>query len=164
MHTSRTSRTSRISPWLVALATSVCSTLALAADPAPAPAAASTPGAARPAERFKALDTNGDGKLSREEVQAAPGLAARFDEIDADKDGQITQREFLAYHRAHPMAGSGGRGMGGAFAKLDRNGDGFLSKDEVASRPRLAAQFDALDTDHDGKLSPAELAALRKAP
>jgi hypothetical protein len=107
--------------------------------------------------------------ISRAEAQAAPALAAHFDEIDANKDGQITPKEFRAYHRTlkdakasapAPPAG----GTGGAFAKLDKNGDGQLSRDEVAGHPRLAAQFDTLDTNHDGQLSPAELAALRKKP
>ncbi len=44
-----------------------------------------------------------------------------------------------------------------ARAKLDSNGDGFIDRTEAAKAPRLAAQFDALDTNKDGKLSRDEL-------
>ncbi|MGZ5046604.1 MAG: EF-hand domain-containing protein [Usitatibacter sp.] len=47
---------------------------------------------------LKKLDTDGDGRISRAEAQAAPRLAAHFDEIDANKDGFITMDEMKAAH------------------------------------------------------------------
>jgi Ca2+-binding EF-hand superfamily protein len=47
---------------------------------------------------FKKLDTDGDGRISRAEAQAAPRLAERFDAIDANKDGYITKEELQAAH------------------------------------------------------------------
>jgi len=44
-----------------------------------------------------------------------------------------------------------------ARAKLDTNGDGFIDRTEAAKSPRLAAQFDTLDANKDGKLSREEL-------
>jgi hypothetical protein len=44
------------------------------------------------------------------------------------------------------------------FQTLDGNGDGFISPDE-AKGTYLAPRFDALDTDHDGRLSPSEVGA-----
>ncbi|MDM7554353.1 EF-hand domain-containing protein [Xanthomonas fragariae] len=41
-------------------------------------------------------------------------------------------------------------------AKLDKNGDGLIDRSEAAADPMLAAQFDTLDTDKDGKLSREE--------
>jgi hypothetical protein len=45
------------------------------------------------------------------------------------------------------------------FQKLDKNKDGFLSKDEVSETSDLSARFDQLDANGDGKLSQAELSA-----
>jgi Ca2+-binding EF-hand superfamily protein len=47
---------------------------------------------------FKKLDTDGDGRISRAEAQAAPRLAEHFDAIDANKDGFITMEEMKAAH------------------------------------------------------------------
>jgi len=49
-------------------------------------------------EHWKKLDTNGDGKISKEEAKAAPRLAERFDQIDTNKDGFITPDELKAAH------------------------------------------------------------------
>lgn len=42
-------------------------------------------------------------------------------------------------------------------AKLDTNGDGVIDRAEAAKAPHLAAQFDTLDKNKDGKLSRDEL-------
>ena len=56
---------------------------------------------ARSEERFKRADTNGDGKLTREEAQKGmPGVARHFDQIDANKDGVITKDELEAARKA----------------------------------------------------------------
>ena len=52
------------------------------------------------ADRFKKIDTDGDGRISRAEAQAgAPRLAKHFDEIDTNKDGFITPEEMKAAHQ-----------------------------------------------------------------
>jgi len=43
---------------------------------------------------FKQTDTNGDGKLSSEEVSQHRALAPRFDALDKDKDGFLSAQEF----------------------------------------------------------------------
>lgn len=72
---------------------------------------------ARKAERqarLKAADTNGDGALSRAEVDAAglKGLARRFDTIDGNQDGRVTRDEKRTARKAH----KGKRGQRGAHA------------------------------------------------
>ena len=49
---------------------------------------------ARMDERFKDADTNHDGQLSLDEVQAKmPRLAERFSALDTDKNGQLSKEE-----------------------------------------------------------------------
>jgi len=49
---------------------------------------------ARAEERWKAADTDGDGRLSLAEAQASmPQMAERFDKFDANKDGYVSRDE-----------------------------------------------------------------------
>jgi hypothetical protein len=48
-----------------------------------------------------------------------------------------------------------------SFAAMDKNGDGGISKDELADTEMLYQHFSAADTDGDGKLSSAEVDAHR---
>ncbi len=51
----------------------------------------------RAAGKFRKLDANNDGMLSRDEVAARPGLAKNFDTIDSNKDGKLSPDELRAY-------------------------------------------------------------------
>ena len=80
-----------------------------------------------------------------------------FNRLDTNHDGMITQDEIRAAteaRRAEMQAKAAAR-----FKAADKNGDGFLSKEEAAAIPMIARNFDALDTNKDGQLSPEELAA-----
>ena len=46
------------------------------------------------------------------------------------------------------------------FVQLDRNGDSFLSRDEVVGVPNIAARFEKFDLNRDGRLDPGEFRAL----
>ena len=46
--------------------------------------------------RFKKIDTNSDGVLSREEAATSPYLARNFDVMDANKDRKLTPDELRA--------------------------------------------------------------------
>lgn len=56
------------------------------------------------------------------------------------------------------VAPTGGGQYRIVFAQMDLDGDGFISRDEAAANPSLAAEFDALDTRRRGRLDPADLA------
>ena len=77
-----------------------------------------------------------------------------FADADVNGDGIVTKAEFLA-------------GRNARFDKMDRNGDGVVSRDDFGRilkfRPQAGQKLDAFiaqaDSNHDGKVSRAELAA-----
>jgi hypothetical protein len=64
----------------------------------------------------------------------------------------------LAADTGSSSSGTSATGMSGAsdFQSMDRDGDGYLSKDEVDSKPALKEDWVKADTDGDGKLDQAE--------
>ena len=117
----------------------------------------------RSAGQFNKADTDGNGKLSRAEVEKAlPQLAGRFDQIDADKDGQLSRRELSAWkkaRRSERQAKAAER-----FKHADTDGDGAISRAEAEQHaPRLAKRFGQIDSNKDGKLTQDELRAYRES-
>lgn len=104
-------------------------------------------------DRMAALDANRDGAIDRSEAAKAPKLAERFDQLDRNKDGRIGPEE-------RPQR-SGRHGGKGGMARIDRNGDGSLTRDELAGRERLLQDFDIVDDNRDGRLSREEMKAYR---
>jgi hypothetical protein len=49
---------------------------------------------------FSRADTDHDGRLSRQEAEHFPGIAARFDALDTNKDNQLSMVEFEAGYTA----------------------------------------------------------------
>lgn len=77
--------------------------LAVATDMTPATPPAKTPRyLARFDAQFKAADTDGDGALSRAELEAAHmnRVLENFDRLDVNKDGKITPEELRALLRS----------------------------------------------------------------
>ena len=76
------------------------------------------------AARFAAIDTQGTGKITAEQIansKAAKERGEQFAEREVKKigsDGVITKDQFLAAAQAR-------------FAKLDKNGDGYITADEL---------------------------------
>lgn len=53
-------------------------------------------------------------------------------------------------------------GGGARFDELDRNADGFVSRDEGRDAEELQTRFSELDANNDGKLSRDEYAVLER--
>lgn len=98
------------------------------------------------AKHFAAKDTDKDGKLSRAEVAKMPD--AVFARIDANKDGFLTPDELALAHQGHGHKG---------FGHADTNGDGMISRDEALARSDK--RFARLDTNGDGVITQEEMNA-----
>jgi len=64
------------------------------------------------------------------------------------------------------FAADGGPQRGAFLERLkaaDTDGNGMISRAEAAALPRLAAHFDAIDTNKDGQLTADELRAFHQA-
>jgi len=142
------------------------------APAAQAPATAQAPqNTARPGKPghhggFKALDTNGDGQISRDEAKGHAWLEKNFDQIDTNHDGQLSKDELAAWHKAHKgeMREKMAQRFDAKFKAADKDGDGALTKEEAqAGMPRLAKNFDQVDANHDGKVTEDEIRAYMKA-
>jgi hyperosmotically inducible periplasmic protein len=47
------------------------------------------------ADKFRSMDANGDGFVSREEARAVRGFEPAFDEADENRDGRLSPDEFI---------------------------------------------------------------------
>lgn len=141
----------------------------------PAPAAQPAPTRAAVMKNldanFKAIDANGDGTLSQNEISAAEAktmqkriatlrarVEAEFGKLDTNKDGILTKAEFMAAAPQAPTTAPNGAKM---VTQLDRNKDGKVGLDEY--RAPMLARFDSADTNKDGTLSVAERQAALNA-
>ena len=112
---------------------------------------------------FERLDANKDGAVTAEEMIVY--RHKRFTEIDANGDGKITKEEFMAYSPKAKQTSAKATDAKATerktkyFERLDANKDGTISGEEWDAVART--QFAALDTDKDGKLTKAEMAAAR---
>lgn len=110
-----------------------------------------------PGAMMERVDTNGDGKIDRNEAKGAPRLAEHFDRIDANGDGSLDKAELDKAHEHH-RAGRRERGAE-RFEESDTNGDGAidLAEAKAAAEKRAEQMFGKMDADGDGKLTREEM-------
>jgi len=108
-----------------------------------------------PARIFDSADTNGDGVITREEFHAA--RERLFGRLDRNGDGCIDKDDMSGRLAGRQKAQER---LADLVAQLDENGDGRVSKAEFVDGP--TPLFDRADTDHNGELSKAEIAAAKE--
>ena|SRR5258708_5720780 len=92
---------------------------------------------------LKSWDKDGDGKLSRTEVQTMVNESFR------------RMRQSVSVGQAHPELETQRQETLSLYASQDTNHDGYLTLDELLKGP--LANFDCMDSNHDGKLSKDEI-------
>ena len=139
--------------------------------------------------RFELLDLNHDGRLDTvAEVRATDPWYPYFTTADTNHDGYVSNAEAMAWNAARPrfdrdgdgdvdsadcsgwgwhgddwhegdMAGGDAEHMPPSFSGMDKNGDGYLSKDELPASNWVLDHFTATDVNGDGRISDAEFEA-----
>ncbi len=131
-------------------------------------------------EKLRAADTNQDRRVSRDEfaAQFPDAPAERFAALDLNGDGMLDRQDrdivtgpSAAAERLAPGRRAAGEDGSGAYLdkllrEQDRDGDGRVTLDElrVAKRGFPGAVFGALDRNGDGALSQADGAVAARAP
>ena len=112
--------------------------------------------------QFRKMDADKNGLLSRIEIEQFQKLAALaeaqarnralFVQLDTDKNGQLSPAEFAKVTAPSPAANAAPM-----LGREDGNRDGQISL--VEHRTATLANFDRLDSDKDGIVTPAEMKA-----
>lgn len=132
-------------------------------------------------ELFQAIDINGDGKLSKEELKEGclkvfgkqmndEQIDAIFDKVDIDMSGSIDYNEFLiaTINEAKILSE---RNLKEAFDFMDKDNNGYITVEEIRnvmdqSKTIAEEQWKAIvsefDKDSDGKVSFLEFVEMMK--
>lgn len=112
--------------------------------------------------QFRKMDADKNGQLTRTEIEQYQKLTAIaeaqarnrafFAQLDADKNGQISPTEFAKV--TAPTAPANAQPM---IARMDSNRDSQINL--VEHRAATLANFDRLDADKDGIVTPTEMKA-----
>lgn len=98
-------------------------------------------------ERLAPYDGNGDGKITREELDA--GIKAEFAKWDTDQSGSLSTAENAKLNEALRAANNGSSPV------IDWNADGVVNLSEFKSQ--WGTMFDLCDVDSDDAVSGREL-------
>jgi len=128
---------------------------------------------------FRAMDLNGDGKLSKEEIKSGYGeyfgrslndqeVDEMFDKVDADGSGEIEYSEFVVATMNEKNLLSNNK-LQSAFKMFDKDGGGSISIDEIKQvlsfgqnldEDVIKKIIDQVDADGDGEISFDEFAQM----
>jgi hypothetical protein len=124
---------------------------------APGPGRGGRPGFRMPMPLMQALDADGDGELSAQEIENA---TAALKTLDKDRNGKVSSDELrpaAAGRGAAALPTPSPQEVVSQLMALDKNGDGKLAKDELPDRMQVL--MDRADYNKDGVLDKAELTA-----
>ena len=112
--------------------------------------------------QFRKMDADKNGQLTRIEIEQFQKLTAvaeaqarnrtLFAQLDTDKNGQISPAEFT--RATTPSTTANAQPM---LARMDGNRDSQINL--IEHRTATLANFDRLDTDKNGVVTPAEMKA-----
>ena len=103
---------------------------------------------------LKRFDLDGDGKVTKQELDGA--LQVEFAKCDVDHDAKLNVAETRTANEAISHLADGSSPV------LDWNADGFVDFKEYATQ--WVALFERLDADHDGVVTQAEMAGPHGMP
>jgi len=114
-------------------------------------------GAAAHEDEMQMMDSNKDGMISP--AEHAAGARRMFQEMDADHDGKVTAAEMDAMHAQMKPADTSGPSMSSAekIKTIDKDNDGVLTAAEHEAGSR--EMFAKMDANGDGSVSADELRA-----
>jgi calcium-dependent protein kinase len=131
-------------------------------------------------ELFRAMDIDGDGILTKEEIKASyqeilgrslrdDEVDAIFDRVDADASGTISYSEFVVATLNSDILHTGNK-LRSTFNKMDADGSGAIDKSELnillslfettLDEEELDDMMKRADVDGDGEISYDEFVAL----
>jgi len=122
---------------------------------------------------FKAIDTNGDGTITADELKKAmqgANLSESVEHIikmaDVDGDGKLSYQE-LVMASVHKKLMAKEERLWNTFCQLDQNGDGTISRDEIervlGTQGNLRQMIAEVDKNGDGVIDYDEFVALWSA-
>jgi len=103
---------------------------------------------------FSALDIDGNGEITQEEMMQTAG--SKFDSVDTDGDGALSRAEMEAQAQAKAA-----ERIDRMMQRFDENEDGKLARDEMP-KGGMERMFERADADNSGGVSKEEFAEMRK--
>lgn len=127
---------------------------------------------------FNKLDSNRDQLVSLAEAHPVSALSKNWSRYDGNGDGSLDPREFSAFEQSAanaanttgmspatptenemPATRHQEQALQGDLAKrLDKDGDGLVSRQEAQAEASVASNWNRLDKNRDGRLDARELA------
>jgi len=118
-------------------------------------------GAGADEDKMQMMDANKDGVVSASEHAA--GARSMFGKMDADGDGRVTAAEMDAAHKGMPgHAGTHGMSSADKIKAIDADHDGVITSSE--HEKGSSSMFERMDANGDGNLSFEEMQAPPQKP